>query len=45
MGNANALGEAQNVAMSLLRYNNQDPDALVLRGRILYAQGENDRAV
>lgn len=45
MGNANALGEAQNVAMSLLRYNNQDPDALVLRGRILYAQGENDKAV
>ncbi|KAF1834384.1 TPR-like protein [Decorospora gaudefroyi] len=45
MGNANALGEAQNVAMSLLRNNNQDPDALVLRGRILYAQGENDKAV
>jgi DnaJ family protein C protein 7 len=45
MGNANALGEAQNVAMSLLRYNNQDPDALVLRGRILYAQGENDKAI
>jgi DnaJ family protein C protein 7 len=45
MGNPNALGEAQNVAMSLLRNNNQDPDALVLRGRILYAQGENDKAV
>jgi DnaJ family protein C protein 7 len=45
MGNPNALGEAQNVAMSLLRYNNQDPDALVLRGRILYAQGENDKAL
>lgn len=45
MGNPNALGEAQNVAMSLLRNNNQDPDALVLRGRILYAQGENDKAI
>jgi DnaJ family protein C protein 7 len=45
MGNVNALGEAQNVAMSLLRNNNQDPDALVLRGRVLYAQGENDKAI
>jgi DnaJ homolog subfamily C member 7 len=45
MGNPNSLGEAQNVAMSLLRSNNQDPDALVLRGRILYAQGDNDKAI
>jgi DnaJ family protein C protein 7 len=45
MGNPNSLGEAQNVAMSLLRNNNQDPDALVLRGRILYAQGDNDKAI
>jgi DnaJ family protein C protein 7 len=45
MGNPNALGEAQNVVMSILRNNNQDPDALVLRGRILYAQGENDKAI
>ncbi|KAF2125696.1 TPR-like protein [Dothidotthia symphoricarpi CBS 119687] len=45
MGNVNALGEAQNVAMSLLRNNSNDPDALVLRGRILYAQGENDKAI
>ncbi|KAF2020443.1 TPR-like protein [Aaosphaeria arxii CBS 175.79] len=45
MGNVNALGEAQNVAMSLLRNNSQDPEALVLRGRILYAQGENDKAI
>lgn len=44
-GNPNALGEAQNVAMSLLRNNNQDPDALVLRGRVLYAQGENEKAI
>ncbi|KAF2395540.1 TPR-like protein [Trichodelitschia bisporula] len=45
MGNVNALGDAQNVAMSLLRSNPHDPDALVLRGRILYAQGENEKAV
>jgi DnaJ family protein C protein 7 len=45
MGDVNSLGEAQNVAMALLRNNNQDPEALVLRGRALYAQGENDKAV
>ena len=45
MGNVNALGDAQSIAMSLLRNNNQDPEALVLRGRALYAQGENDKAL
>jgi len=45
MGDANSLGEAQNIAMSLLRLNNQDPEALVLRGRALYSQGDNDKAV
>jgi DnaJ homolog subfamily C member 7 len=45
MGNINALGDAQNIAMSLLRNNSQDPEALVLRGRALYAQGENDKAM
>ncbi|KAI1374993.1 hypothetical protein F4677DRAFT_455187 [Hypoxylon crocopeplum] len=45
MGGANSLGEAQNVAMALLRQNSQDPEALVLRGRALYAQGENDKAI
>ncbi|KAH8895133.1 TPR-like protein [Thozetella sp. PMI_491] len=45
MGDVNALGETQNIAMSLLRANSQDPEALVLRGRALYAQGENDKAV
>lgn len=45
MGNVNALGEAQNVAMGLLRNNNQDPEALVLRGRALYMQGENEKAI
>lgn len=45
MGDANSLGEVQNIAMSLLRLNSQDPEALVLRGRALYSQGENDKAV
>ena len=45
MGNPNALGDAQSIAMSLLRSNNQDPEALVLRGRALYAQGDNDKAL
>lgn len=45
MGTVNALGDAQNIAMSLLRNNNQDPEALVLRGRALYSQGENDKAI
>ena len=45
MGTANSLGDAQNVAMSLLRSNGADPEALVLRGRALYAQGENEKAI
>lgn len=45
MGNVNALGDAQNVAMSLLRNNNKDPEALVLRGRALYSQGDNPKAI
>lgn len=45
MGSENALGEAQNIAMNLIRNNNQDPEALVLRGRVLYGQGENDKAI
>jgi DnaJ family protein C protein 7 len=45
MGNVNSLGEAQNVAMSLLRNNRSDPEALVLRGRALYAQGDNEKAI
>lgn len=45
LGNQHALGEAQNLAMSMLRINNQDPDALVLRGRALYANGDNDKAI
>ena len=45
MGTVNSIGDAQNVAMSLLRWNNADPEALVLRGRALYASGENDKAI
>lgn len=45
MGTVNSLGDAQNVAMSLLRANSADPEALVLRGRALYAQGENEKAI
>jgi DnaJ family protein C protein 7 len=45
MGRENALGEAQTIAMALLRNNSQDPEALVLRGRVLYYQGENDKAI
>jgi len=45
IGNVNALGDAQNVVMSLLRLNSADPDALVLRGKIMYAQGENEKAI
>lgn len=45
MGSPNSLGEAQNVAMVLLRQNSQDPEALVLRGRALYAQGDNEKAI
>ncbi|PSK38154.1 DnaJ subfamily C member 7 [Elsinoe australis] len=45
MNNVNALGDAQNIAMSMLRTNSADPDALVLRGRALYGQGENEKAM
>lgn len=45
MGNENALGDAQNVAMGMLRENPQDPEALVLRGRVLYTQGDNAKAI
>jgi DnaJ family protein C protein 7 len=45
MGRENSLGEAQNIAMNLLRQNNQDPEALVLRGRVMYGQGDNEKAV
>ena len=45
MGTVNSLGDAQNIAMTLLRSNRGDPEALVLRGRALYGQGENEKAI
>ncbi|GAD94995.1 DnaJ domain protein [Paecilomyces variotii No. 5] len=45
MGNDNAFGKAQDIAIGLLRENNQDPDALLLRARAFYGQGDNDQAV
>lgn len=45
IGRENSLADAQNIAMSLLRSNSQDPEALVLRGRVLYGQGENEKAM
>lgn len=45
MGRENSLGEAQNIVMNLLRHNSQDPEALVLRGRVLYGQGDNEKAI
>jgi DnaJ family protein C protein 7 len=45
MGDANSLGEAQAIGGLLMRNNNLDPEALVLRGRAFYAQGENDKAI
>ena len=45
MGNVNALGSAQELALSLLRKNGQDPEALVLRGRALYGMGDNTKAL
>ncbi|KAK9356469.1 hypothetical protein V1523DRAFT_401947 [Lipomyces doorenjongii] len=38
------LDQAATVAVNLLREDKQDSDALVLRGRVLYAQGDNAKA-
>lgn len=45
IGNDNGFGKAHDVAISLLRENNQDPDALLLRAKAYYGQGDNDQAV
>ena len=45
IGNPRSISDALDIATSLLRMNSQDPDALVLRGRALYAQGENEKAL
>ncbi|KAK9235490.1 hypothetical protein V1525DRAFT_409872 [Lipomyces kononenkoae] len=38
------LDQAASIAVNLLREDKQDSDALVLRGRVLYAQGDNTKA-
>lgn len=43
-GQANSLGEALNIALALLRRNTRDSEALVLRGKVHYAQGDNESA-
>jgi DnaJ family protein C protein 7 len=45
IGSDNGFGKAHDVAISLLRENNQDPDALLLRAKAYYGQGDNDQAV
>jgi DnaJ family protein C protein 7 len=45
MANENSLRKAQDIAVNMLRENNQDPDALMIRARALYGLGESDQAV
>lgn len=45
MSNDNSLGKAQDIAMSMLRENNQDPDALLIRARAFYGLGDTDQAL
>ena len=45
IGNLNAMGSAQEQALNLLRQNDNDPEALVLRGRALYGMGDNGQAL
>ena len=45
VGSANALGEVQSISMSLLRSNPTDAEALVLRGRAFYQDGDNAQAL
>ena len=42
---AKAIEDAMDIATSLLRENGQDPEAMVLRGKALYVQGENEKAL
>ncbi|EAW08145.1 DnaJ and TPR domain protein [Aspergillus clavatus NRRL 1] len=45
MGNENSLRKAQDIAISMLRENNQDPDALMIRARAFYGLGDSDQAL
>ncbi|KAJ5385178.1 Tetratricopeptide-like helical [Penicillium concentricum] len=44
LNNVNSLGKAQDIAISLLRENSQDPDAMMIRARAFYALGETEQA-
>ena len=45
MGNENSYGKAQDIAVKMLRENNQDPDALLIRARAFYGLGDTDQAI
>ncbi|CAG8046125.1 unnamed protein product [Penicillium olsonii] len=45
LNNPNSLGKAQDIAISLLRENSQDPDAMMIRARAFYALGESEQAL
>lgn len=45
MGNENSYGKAQDIAISMLRLNSQDPDAMLIRARAFYGMGDTDQSV
>lgn len=45
MANDNSFRKAQDIAMSMLRENNQDPDALLIRARAFYGLGDTDQTL
>ncbi|KAL4871749.1 hypothetical protein BDV12DRAFT_19263 [Aspergillus spectabilis] len=45
MATGNSFGKAQDIAINMLRENNQDPDALLIRARAYYGLGETDQAL
>ena len=45
MANENSYGKAQDIAISMLRLNSQDPDAMMVRARAFYASGETEQAL
>lgn len=45
MATGNSFGKAQDIAVNMLRENNQDPDALLIRARAYYGLGETDQAL
>jgi DnaJ family protein C protein 7 len=45
MATGNSFGKAQDIAINMLRDNNQDPDALLIRAKAYYGLGETDQAL